>query len=102
VKFALNARRLAHGTLHVGRQRLSKSTILGLAAGFIAVGAALSGAAWESYRTSQREASIFASLSADAFKQGFCDRALRLAVAGLPPLNGAFPRSFRSPVLQGE
>ena len=103
MKFALNARRLAlaHGTLHVGRQRLSKGTILAVAAGFIAVGAALS-SAWESYRTSQREASIFASLSADAFKQGFCDRALRLAVAGLPPLNGAFPLSFRSPILQGE
>jgi hypothetical protein len=73
VKFALNARRLAlaHGTVHVGRQRLSKSTILALVAGFIAVGAALSGAAWESYRTSQREASIFASLSADAFKQAW-------------------------------
>ena len=100
---ALNARRLAlaHGTVHVGRQRLSKGTILAVAAGFIAAGAALSGAAWESYRTSQREARIFASLSADAFKQGFCDRALRLAVAGLPPLNGAFPLSFRSPV-QGE
>ena len=93
---------LAEGTVHVGRQRLSKSTILAVAAGFIAAGAALSGAAWESYRTSQREARIFASLSADAFKQGFCDRALRLAVAGLPPLNGAFPLSFRSPVLQGE
>ena len=79
-----------------------KSAILALAAGFIAVGAALSGAAWESYRTSQREAWIFASLSADAFKQGFCDRALRLAVAGLPPVEGAFALSFRSPVLQGE
>jgi Tol biopolymer transport system component len=101
---AMNARRLAlsHGTVHVGRQRLSKGTILAVAAGFIAAGAALSGAAWESYRTSQREARIFASLSADAFKQGFCDRALRLAVAGLPPLDGAFPLSFRSPVLQGE
>ena len=73
-----------------------------MAAGFIAAGAALSGAAWELYRTSQREAQIFASLSADAFQQGFCDRALRLAVAGLPPLDGAFPLSFRSPVLQGE
>jgi WD40 repeat protein len=75
---------------------------LAVAAGFIAAGAALRGAAWESYRTSQREARIFASLSADAFKQGFCDRALRFAVVGLPPLDGAFPLSFRSPVLQGE
>jgi hypothetical protein len=94
---------LAEGTVHVGKtRRLSKGTILVVAAGFIAAGAALSGAAWESYRTSQREARIFAGLSADAFKQGFCDRALRLAVAGLPPLDGAFPLSFRSPVLQGE
>ena len=94
---------LARDTVTFDRiRRLPKTTIVALAAGFIAVGAALSGAGWESYRTSQREAQIFASLSAEAFKQGFCDRALRLAVAGLPPVEGASPLSFRSPVLQGE
>jgi WD40 repeat protein len=93
----------ARGSTHVGKAgRLSKSTILAVAGGLVVAAAALCGAAWESYRTSQREAQIFASLSADAFRLGFCDRALRLAVAGLPPLNGASPLSFRSPVLQGE
>lgn len=82
-------------------RRIPMSTILAVAAGIVSVGASL-GAAWESYRTSQREAQIFASLSADAFRQGYCDRALRLAVAGLPPVEGASPTSFRSPVLQGE
>ena len=54
------------------------------------------------YRTSQREARVFASVSAIAFGQGFCDRALRLAVAGLPPDEGAFPLSFRSRQLQSQ
>src|SRR5262245_52190740 len=94
---------LARGTTHVRKAaRLSRTTILAVAGGLVVAGAALGGAAWDSYRTSQREAQIFASLSADAFRQGFCDRALRLAVAGLLPLNGASPLSFRSPVLQGE
>jgi WD40 repeat protein len=44
----------------------------------------------------------FRRLSEIAFAQGFCDRALRLAVAGLPPNDGASPLSFRSPLLQGE
>ena len=82
-------------------RRFLKRTSWALAAGFIVVTAALGGAAWESYRTSQREAGIFASLSAAALAQGFCDRALRLAVAGLPPGDGASPLSFRSPQLQG-
>jgi len=94
---------LARGVLHPEKiKRLPKSTILALGVGFIVVAAALGGAARESYRTSQREAQIFASLSAEAFRQGFCDRALRLAVAGLPPVEGASLLSFRSPVLQGE
>ena len=45
---------------------------------------------------------MFASLSASAFAQRFCDRALRLAVAGLPPGEGASPLSFWSRELQGE
>jgi hypothetical protein len=43
-----------------------------------------------------------ASLGASAFARRFCDRALRLAVAGLPPGEGASPLSFRSRELQGE
>src|SRR5271170_6927233 len=72
-----------------------------LAASFVGVLAALGGTVWVSYRTSQREADVFASVSATAFGQGFCDRALRLAVAGLPPDEGASPILFRSRQLQG-
>ena len=56
-----------------------------LAAAFVGMAAVLAGTMLNSYRTAQREAAIFASVSAAAFGQGFCDRALRLAVAGLPP-----------------
>src|SRR5690348_15163584 len=73
-----------------------------LAAGFLVVAAAVVGTIRESYRTSQREARVFASDSAAAFAQGFCDRALRLAVAGLPPAKGAALASYRSPQLQGD
>ena len=65
-----------------------------LAAGFVAVIVILGSAVWESYRTSQREAGVFASLSATAFAQGFCDRALRLAIAGLPPARALLPYYF--------
>src|SRR5690242_12256399 len=68
----------------------------------VAVVAALGQTIWLSHRTSEREAAIFASLSATAFAQGFCDRAVRLAIAGLPANKGASPLSFRSPVLQGD
>src|SRR5580704_14493677 len=64
--------------------------------------AALGLAAWQSYQISKREAAIFASLGASAFAEHFCDRALRLVVAGLPPREGASPTSFRSRELQGE
>src|SRR5215469_1738117 len=70
--------------------------------GAIAIIATLVEIIWLSHRTSQREAAIFASLSETAFAQGFCDRALRLVIAGLPPSQGASPLSFRSPVLQGD
>ena len=73
-----------------------------LAAGFVAVIVILGSAVWESYQTWQREAGVFASVSATAFAQGFCDRALRLAIAGLPPGEGASPVMFRSQQLQGE
>src|SRR5690348_2120584 len=68
----------------------------------VVVVAALGETIWLSYQTSEREAAIFANLSETAFAQGFCDRALRLVIAGLPANKGAFPLSFRSPVLQGD
>jgi hypothetical protein len=75
---------------------------LAVAAIVAAVMVGLGRSVWESYQTSQREAAIFASLSATAFEQGFCDRALRLAIAGLPQSVGASPISFRSPQLEGD
>jgi WD40 repeat protein len=73
-----------------------------LTAFFVVVMAALSGALWQSYQTSKREAAVFASTSASASEQGFCDRALRLAVAGLPPSQGSSPLTFRSDELEGD
>ena len=68
-------------------------------AGTIAV---LAGTLAESYRNARREAAIFASISAAAFRDGFCDRALRFAVAGLPPSKGSLPLSFQPRQLQGD
>src|ERR1700733_9018995 len=82
--------------------RLLPRASVAVFAAVVAAVMAVAGAAWETYRTSEREAAIFASLSATAFERGYCDRALRLAVAGLPPAEGASPLSFRSPLLQGE
>ena len=83
-------------------RRFQKRTSWALAVGFVGVMLTLGGTLRESYRTSQREAGVFASATATAFAQGFCDRALRLAIAGLPPDVGASPTSFRSRQLQGE
>jgi hypothetical protein len=74
---------------------------LWLAAALVAGIGVLGVSAWQSGQTSQREANIFASLSETAFDQGFCDRALRVAIAGLPPSTGASPFSFSSPQLLG-
>jgi WD40 repeat protein len=67
---------------------------------FIAGMAALGGALWQSYQVSKQAAAGFASTSATASEQGFCDRALRLAVAGLPPSQGSSPLTFRSRELE--
>jgi len=71
---------------HVEKTRKSLNRLIwALAVVFVAAIAAIGGTLTESYRTAQRESGIFASVSAAAFGHGFCDRALRLAVAGLPP-----------------
>lgn len=54
---------------------------------------------WQVRQTSSWEATVFASKAEDAFQRGYCDRALRLAVAGLPPM-GSLPVSFTSPDLE--
>ena len=71
-----------------------------LTAFFVVVMAALGGALWQSYQASKREAAVFASSSAIASNQGFCDRALRMAVAGLPPSQGSSSLTFRSVELE--
>ena len=83
-------------------RKFLKKVSWALAIGFVVVIAALGIIRVESYRISQREAGVFASVSAAAFELGFCDRALRLSVAGLPPAKGSSPVLFRSPQLQGE
>jgi WD40 repeat protein len=73
-----------------------------LAALFLGVMAALGATLWQSYRTSRSEAAVFASAGATASQQGFCDRSLRFAIAGLPSDSGAFPIAYTSPELQGD
>ena len=57
---------------------------------FAAAIAAFAGAIVVSRQAAEREARVFAGTSANAFRDGACDRALRLAVAGLPG-EGALP-----------
>jgi hypothetical protein len=45
----------------------------------------LAGTLWEVHTTAQREARVFTSVAQAVFSNGYCDRALRLTVAGLPP-----------------
>ena len=54
------------------------------------------GALWQAYETSKREAAVFASEAQSAFSDGYCDRAMRFALAGLPPTRGAFPLAYFS------
>ena len=64
-------------------QKISQQIDLGAGRRFRRRDSLLAGTMIHAYRNAQREAGIFASISAAAFKQGFCDRALRLAVATL-------------------
>ena len=83
-------------------RRLLKRSIWALAVVFAGTMAILAGTVAESHRNARREAAIFASISAAAFRDGFCDRALRFAVAGLPPRRGGLPLSFQPRQLQGD
>ena len=68
------------------------STVLIVVAAFLFATAiaAFAGAIVESREAAKREARVFAGTAATAFHEGACDRALRLAVAGLPG-EGALP-----------
>jgi WD40 repeat protein len=50
--------------------------------------------------TSAREAEVFLSQAGAMFETGYCDQALRLAIAGLPPLKGASWLNVRSRELE--
>lgn len=52
-------------------------------------------AAWQSRETAKREAKIMTSLAHKAASEGYYDRAMRIALQGLPP-PGALPFAFRS------
>jgi WD40 repeat protein len=95
---------LAREQAQIARTRkLQKRASWALAAVFVAVMGALSVALSQSYETSKREAVVFESAALVAFQQtGICDRAIRMAVAGLPPDEGASPISFRSRELQDD
>jgi TIR domain len=88
---------LAREQAEVARtRRFQRRAGWALAGVFVAVIAILGGALWESYATSKREAAVLASAGAMVSGQGFCDRALRIAVAGLPAGKGASPVTYRS------
>lgn len=55
---------------------------------------------WQAHATSKREANVFLSRAQAAFNQGYCDRALRYAVAGLPGVGATWPQ-YRSQDLEG-
>lgn len=94
---------LAREQAQVARtKKLQKRVSLALIAVFLAVVVTAVLACWQYYSASKSEAAAFASLSKTAYDQGFCDRAVRLAVAGLPPLRGASPLSYLSKELQGD
>ena len=84
-------------------QKFQRRAMLALTAVLLIVLAALGSALRQSYETSKREAAIFASAGQVAFQNtGVCDRALRMAVAGLPSGEGASPISYRSSELQND
>jgi WD40 repeat protein/energy-coupling factor transporter ATP-binding protein EcfA2 len=72
------------------RARFQRRSAWALAAVALLALAGLVGVVWQSRFTFEREARVFASLAADAIHQEQYDRAVRYAVAGLPPA-GALP-----------
>jgi hypothetical protein len=74
-----------------GQRRLAWA--LAVAAALVLFG--LAAALQTARETSRREAVIFARESLAQFQDGYCDRAMRLAIAGLPP-PGASPLKVTS------
>jgi WD40 repeat protein len=67
------------------RRRFQRRAAWALAGTAVVLTAMLAGALWQSHATAEREAQLFASKAEEALLQGYCDRAMRFAVAGLPP-----------------
>ena len=85
----------------VGTTRTQKALTLAAAVAFAAALVVLASAAVVSRQAAEREARVFGASAATAFREGACDRALRLLVAGLPG-RGALPFSFQSRPLQND
>src|ERR1700751_6490519 len=85
----------------VGPTRTQKALTLARAVAFAAALVVLASAAVVSRQAAEREARVFGASAATAFREGACDRALRLLVAGLPG-RGALPFSFQSRPLQND
>lgn len=73
--------RAARSQRRAGRLLLAIGVLL--LAGIVAV-------LWQSRETSRREAAIFSALTTEAIREARYDRAIRFAVAGLPPVGGTF------------
>ena len=85
---------VARASLPVAKTTRTQTAVIVVAAVmFAAALVALASAIVVSRQAAEREARVFGSTSAAAFREGACDRALRLVVAGLPG-EGALPSSF--------
>ena len=93
---------VARASLPVAKTTRTQTAVIVVAAVmFAAALVALASAIVASRQAAEREARVFGSTSAAAFREGACDRALRLVVAGLPG-EGALPSSFQSRPLQDD
>jgi len=100
--FITESRRAEQQRARVEREQLARTRrfqkrsawALAAVAGLMAAGVVAT--AWQYHATSLRESNVLASIADKAFQDGYCDRALRYAVAGLPP-RGATPLVARNP-----
>ncbi|UVK55357.1 TIR domain-containing protein [Mesorhizobium sp. AR02] len=94
--FILESRRAEHERVGLEKQQVDKTRRFqrraswALGAVILLVAAAILATLQQSRSTFQRESNVFLQLSSDAANNRFYDRALRYAVAGLPPQKGAW------------
>jgi WD40 repeat protein len=77
------------------RERAQRRARVALTGIFVLTVLTAAWAAWQARETAKREARIVTSLAQKAAREGHYDRAMRIAVQGLPPI-GALPFSFHS------